>query len=126
VRLDGKGGRVRDIPLGRTSAKALSVWVKLSPPPGLVFPSRVGSPLNYHNIDNDWHDLCREAGLRVGGFHVLRHTFATLYLQAGGDVLSLQAILGHSRLEMTSRYVTLDRAATAAKHARFSPMNQIK
>jgi len=39
--------------------------------------------------------------------HVLRHTFASHYMMAGGDILGLQRILGHSSITMTMRYAHL-------------------
>lgn len=42
--------------------------------------------------------------------HVARHTFATLYLEFGGDVVSLKNILGHRKLETTMKYVHLSNA----------------
>ena len=39
--------------------------------------------------------------------HILRHTFASHYMMAGGDILSLQRILGHSSITMTMRYAHL-------------------
>jgi integrase/recombinase XerD len=63
----------------------------------------------------------RRAGIS-GGPHLLRHTFARLYITAGGDVFSLQRILGHRQIETTKRYVDLDLQDVVNQHARFSPI----
>lgn len=57
--------------------------------------------------------------------HLCRHTLATRYLINGGDVFSLQQILGHTTLEMVRRYVNLASAHVAVQHRKFSPMDQI-
>jgi site-specific recombinase XerD len=57
--------------------------------------------------------------------HLCRHTFATRYLINGGDVFSLQQILGHTTLEMVRKYVQLANAHVAVQHRRFSPMDHI-
>jgi site-specific recombinase XerD len=43
-----------------------------------------------------------------GGFHSLRHSFATRYLDAGGNVKDLQRLMGHSDLKITQRYLHAD------------------
>ena len=64
--------------------------------------------------------LMRSAGVR-GGPHLLRHTFAVHYLKGGGDLVSLQAIMGHSSIVVTRIYLELMTEDVRAQHARFSP-----
>ena len=70
--------------------------------------------------------LGKKAGLKGIHVHRLRHTFAISFLRAGGDVFSLQYLLGHSTLSMTQRYLQSLNAADAAQaHSRFSPMDNL-
>jgi hypothetical protein len=55
-----------------------------------------------------------------------RHTFATNYLLNGGDVFTLQQILGHTTLEMVRSYVNLASAHVRVQHRKFSPMDRMK
>lgn len=54
--------------------------------------------------------------------HTLRHSFARQYLMAGGDVFSLQRILGHRDLATTQRYLALADGDVIAQHRRFTPL----
>lgn len=60
------------------------------------------------------------------GPHVLRHTFATLFVKSGGNVRVLQQILGHTDLKTTMIYVHLAQGDIAADHAAHSPMANIR
>lgn len=63
----------------------------------------------------------RRAGVRRGGPHALRHSFALHYISRGGDVFSLQRILGHSSITTTRIYVDMAAADVHRQHAKYSP-----
>ncbi len=70
--------------------------------------------------DNPFSDAIKEAGIQLPKgqrMHVLRHTFASHFMMNGGDVLTLQKILGHQTITMTMRYAHLspDHLADAIK-----------
>ena len=60
------------------------------------------------------------------GPHTLRHTFGTHYILKGGDVFSLQRIMGHRRLDTTMIYVNMSTVLVAKQHRKFSPMSDIE
>jgi len=66
----------------------------------------------------------RSAGItaRKWGPHTLRHTFGRQYIMAGGDLVSLQRILGHSDIKTTRIYAELDLRDVTAQHHRFTPL----
>ena len=58
--------------------------------------------------------------------HLLRHTFATMYLENGGNIYALQQILGHTSLEMVKKYVHLTQAKTVVNFKKYSPLDNLK
>lgn len=62
---------------------------------------------------------------RKSGPHMLRHTFGRHYVMAGGDVFSLQRILGHRDVGTTMIYVHLSAADLEVQHAKYSPLRAI-
>jgi integrase/recombinase XerD len=58
--------------------------------------------------------------------HTFRHTFAKNWIMSGGDIFSLQKILGHAKLEMTKRYADLFMSAIQEQNDKFNPLNSIK
>jgi integrase/recombinase XerD len=67
-----------------------------------------------------WGKLARLTEARCSP-HTFRHYFATQYLRCGGNILSLQQILGHSRLDVTERYLRCAYSDVKAEHERCSP-----
>ena len=55
----------------------------------------------------------------------MRHTFAVQYLLNGGDLSSLQRIMGHSRIEITMDYAAMTDTLVASQHEKFSPMANV-
>jgi integrase/recombinase XerD len=91
-----------------------------------LFLTSTGTPLK----DNTFRKKLMEYGKLAGiekqvSPHVLRHTGALMYVLAGGDVFSLQKILGHSDLTMTRRYVQMAASNVKDKHDLFSPLKNI-
>jgi integrase len=100
----------RDIPMSPTVLNTLREW-KLACPPGpldLVFPNTLGKVQPLSNIAHRvWRPLQRQAGLVDAGdeplfnFHALRHFAASLWIELGFSPKRLQALLGHSSVQMT-------------------------
>lgn len=89
-----------------------------------LFISCDGNPLNRNSWNRRLTIYCALAEIPNISPYDLRHTFAVLYLRAGGHVFSLQKIMGHADLSMTKRYVKLADSDIFEQHTSFSPVNQ--
>jgi len=77
-----------------------------------------GKPIHWRNLYRQFKLIIKKAGVPDIRFHDLRHTFATLFLQAGGNIKTLQQILGHSSITITIdtySHVTEDMLLDAAE-----------
>jgi integrase/recombinase XerC/integrase/recombinase XerD len=128
----GKGAKERIVPFGATAQKAIFQYVRqFRPEPAShgiqeVLLTWDGRPLNLNSMKLILKRLGKTAGVPRLHPHLCRHTFATRYLINGGDVFSLQQILGHTTLEMVRRYVSLASAHVAVQHRKFSPMDLLQ
>ena len=125
----GKGGRERFVPLGLHTQKCLLRYLSRLPPmspEGRIVVKEQLTPANYTTLRDLFGRLKKRSGIPRLRPHLLRHTFATRYLALGGDVYRLQAILGHTPLEMTKRYTHLTPAETTVSFRRFSPVDNLK
>lgn len=92
-----------------------------------VFLTIDNIPMSQRNIQERIQDYGKAAqiqGVRVSP-HTFRHTFAKMYIKNGGDAFSLQAILGHTTLDMVRHYVNLFSSDVYEQHRKFSPLERL-
>lgn len=115
VRLFGKGGKERVVPIGGYAQRAVDIYLTRTRP-GLntvgtpaLFLNQRGSRLSRQSIWQIISDAAARAELVVSP-HTIRHSFATHLLQGGADVRVVQELLGHSSVATTQIYtlVTID------------------
>lgn len=108
LRIDGKGGHERIVPLHSRLTSALRVWSGRCDDPEWVFPSpRLGPrPLSTSWVAATVADVGEMAAVEDGLHpHRLRHTFATNLVEAGADLKTVQELLGHESLDTTTVYL---------------------
>ena len=112
VRVVGKGGKERLVPLGRPAAEALRRYLALGRPHldhrhrSDLFLNARGGALTRSGAFLILRRLADRAGLDPGRVHphLLRHSFATHLLEGGADLRSVQEMLGHADVGTTERY----------------------
>lgn len=114
LRVLGKGGKTRVVPVGAEARMALAAWLKrrgelaASDCPALFVSSR-GTRLSRRAIQQRLARRAIDAGLGVPVHpHRLRHAFATHMLEGSGDLRAVQELLGHASLSSTQIYTQLD------------------
>jgi integrase/recombinase XerD len=128
-----KGKKDRLVMLSPETLVMLRAWWKVRPKRGddgvpmqerLLFPGRkLGAPLSVHQLNNIFHRVAKAAGIRkTVNLHSLRHSFATHLYDRKVDIRTIQALLGHDKLETTARYA---RVATGLISAVESPLDHL-
>jgi len=128
-----KGSKERVVPIGSLVQKSLWKYINAYRPQPLtqqiirLFLSDKGLPLTKSGIQQMLRRYGRRAGLTSVRCspHTFRHTFAKNYLLNGGDIFSLQKILGHSSLASVRVYLNLFAADVKKQHLRFSPVDNL-
>ena len=132
LKVMGKGAKERMVPIGGVAQKALLRYVyKFRPEPlnaseDTLFLTPEGRAMSANGVQMVIRRLALKSGVKRLHPHLCRHTFATNYLMNGGDVFTLQQILGHTTLEMVRRYVNLASAHVRVQHRKFSPMDRMR
>jgi len=134
VRVRGKGGRERVLPLGEEAADALACYLRSGRPalargrgpvrPAAdphVFLSRNGRPLLTSDVRRLVVRYCRVAGLEDASPHMLRHAFATHMLEGGADLRAIQELLGHASVATTQVYTHVSGAHLRRVYDRHHP-----
>jgi integrase len=101
-----KSNKIRSLPM---SDSVYEIFDEMKGRTGFVFSNANGEPLKQYICVRRLHAVCRKAGLRKIGWHVLRHTFASHLAQAGANLVAIQNLLGHSDIHTTMRYAHINR-----------------
>jgi integrase/recombinase XerC len=115
--ITGKGNKTRLVPLLPQAIEALAAYrdacpfLKVLPAHHAFFLGARGGPLDPAIVQKRVRDLRMQLGLADSVTpHALRHSFATHLLGAGGDLRTIQELLGHASLSTTQRYTDVDAA----------------
>lgn len=130
----GKGNKHRQVYFGRSTKKALWRYLQdrhIADEEPLFISARgnlAGDPLTRFGLLQMVERLGKAAalhGVRCSP-HTFRHTAAIRFLKEGGNVFSLQQLLGHTDLTMTQRYLHLAEADLEVQARRYSPVDSLK
>ena len=136
LRITGKGGRQRLVPMGEPADRAITAYLKdcraalveaniargtPARDAGRVFLSKTGKPLDRVRIWQMVSGYAHRSGIGHVHPHQLRHSFATDLLAGGADLRAVQELLGHADISTTQIYTHVDRSALKAMHAKLHP-----
>lgn len=129
ITVNGKGNKQRQVPVQITTLKQLEKYYRVRGEMGIdaFFVTVDNTRITVRHLQDRIKDFGDQAGIkhvRVSP-HTFRHTFAKMYIQNGGDVFTLQKILGHTTLEMVRRYVDMFSGEVRAAHKKFSPIENL-
>ncbi len=126
LRINGKGGKMRIVPLIEPAKAAVDAYLKLCPmalAEGMpLFRGVRGGPLQPAIIQREMQKMRGALGLPDSATpHALRHSFATHLLAGGGDLRTIQELLGHASLSSTQIYTGVDSARLLEIYDRAHP-----
>ncbi|MBK8249283.1 MAG: site-specific tyrosine recombinase XerD [Gemmatimonadetes bacterium] len=129
VRVFGKGGKERLVPIGRSAITAVSIYLREGRPrlehgegKGALFLNARGKPLSRMGAWQVLRAWVKRAGItKHVSPHTLRHSFATHLLEGGADLRAVQEMLGHADISTTQIYTHLDRDYLHTVHRQYHP-----
>jgi site-specific recombinase XerD len=124
VRVEGKGGRTRVVPVGEHAWKALDRYLArgraalATGDSEALFLSKSGRRLSTSDVRRRLRLQARRAGITP---HTLRHSFATHLLEGGADLRAIQELLGHASIGTTQTYTRVESKRLKTVYARSHP-----
>ncbi len=137
VRVEGKGGKTRLVPVGEHALAAIERYLARARPAlsvtvggegfrGALFLSKSGRRLGTSDVRRRLRTWARNAVARAPALvdahpHALRHSFATHLLEGGADLRAIQELLGHATISTTQVYTRVESARLRSEYARAHP-----
>lgn len=122
IKVRGKGGRERMVPLGESAAAWLDRYLKEAYPrlnPGFAH-EEIFAPLNRQDLWQKVKAYGAQAGVKISP-HFFRHSFATHLLEGGMNLRSVQTLLGHQDISTTQIYTHVEESRLVEAHRKFHP-----
>ncbi|MEA4970822.1 MAG: tyrosine-type recombinase/integrase [Candidatus Pelethousia sp.] len=115
------------VPLSKTIIGILEEYLAYrdGQPAEPLFISEYGNALKVDTLDSCIREYNLSCGVEKTSLHLFRHTYAKLFITAGGDPFRLQKLLGHSDLTMTKRYVALYAEDLKENYDKLNPLEQL-
>ena len=127
-RLDKGQGKERRVIFGASARLALRAYLLHSDEPSpkrKLFVTQNGKKIDRRHLSTHLRRLGLRAGVEPCYPHRFRHTFAIMYLRNGGDIYTLQRLLGHSSLDMVKRYLAIAQTDIESAHRRAGPVDNL-
>jgi len=131
LRVHGKGGKERVVPIGEQAWRNLNAYLERGRPllaregdsgERAIFLSKSGRRLGTADLRRRLRAWAQRAGLPPGATpHTLRHSFATHLLEGGADLRTIQELLGHSTISTTQTYTRVESRRLRKVYARAHP-----
>ena len=122
-----KNRKQQTIPMSETLKSALTIYLKTWEwkSEDYLFPTLEGKQMAKGSLQCSMRAYNLGRGVSKTSLHLFRHTFAKNYILAGGGMVQLQALLGHSTLDMTRKYIRLYSQDIQRDFERLNPLNNI-
>jgi len=125
IRVIGKGKKERLVPISTETIAAIDEYLEIrgeNTQTSPLFARKSGKPLDRCKLRKTLAELGNKSSVSHVFPHRFRHTFAIQFLRNGGNIYSLQKILGHSTLDMVKRYLAIAQYDVDHDHAIASPV----
>jgi len=131
LKVMGKGRKERFVPFGQRCAQALTRYIHMHraqpirPDDNHLFLSPDGMAMTRNSLLQVIRRLRVACGITRLHAHLFRHTFAVNFLINGGDLRTLQLIMGHESLAVTQRYLHFNSQQVQTQYQPFSPVDRL-
>ena len=125
----GKGGKTRATFVGQRTRRVLGSYLLFRPgakDDAPLWTIQNGDRMKPEGIRQAIRKRAKVAGVKAPGFHEFRRAFAVNFLRNGGDVITLQRLLGHSSLVIINRYLALVDDDLRSSHAKHGVVDRMK
>jgi len=129
IKVHGKGNKERLVPMGFGIVKIIRDYMKwrkyIETDENALFTTVEGKRIGLWTMQSIFRRIKKKSGLTGERISCAtsRHTFAKDYLLNGGDIFSLQKILGHSNIATTKKYLNLNENEVREQYQKFNPLD---